>query len=71
VEVALNVSGIFDGLAGLPGARDSGAADDGISVSRLLNGIEYAHTSVVEEASFRMSISGTVPHRRCTSAMRE
>jgi hypothetical protein len=42
-------------LAALPGARDSGADGNGIIASRLLNGIEYARASAVEEPRLRSS----------------
>lgn len=51
----MNASEILDGLAALPGARDSGADGNGIIASRLLNGIEYARASAVEETKLRSS----------------
>ena len=51
----VNASEILDGLAALPGARDSGADGNGIIASRLLNGIEYARASAVEETKLRSS----------------
>lgn len=48
----VNVSELFDGLAGLPGSRDAGAIN-GIAVTRLINGVEYAHTQVVDERQMR------------------
>jgi len=51
----VNASEVLDGLAALPGARDSGADGDGIIASRLLNGIEYARASAVEEPKLRSS----------------
>jgi hypothetical protein len=43
---------LFDGIAGLPGSRDAGATAD-ISASRLVNGIEYARTSIADERRMR------------------
>jgi hypothetical protein len=51
----VNASEVLDGLAALPGARDSGAHGNGIIASRLLNGIEYACASAVEEPKLRAS----------------
>ena len=51
----MNASEVLDGLAALPGARDSGADSNGIMASRLLNGIEYARASAVEEPKLRSS----------------
>jgi len=51
----VNISDVLDGLAGLPGARDSGAVGDGIIASQLLNGIEYARASAAEEPKLRAS----------------
>ena len=51
----MNASEVLDGLAALPGARDSGGDGDGIIASRLLNGIEYARVSAVEEPKLRSS----------------
>ncbi len=51
----VNASEVLDGLAALPGARDSGADGNGITASRLLNGIEYARASAIEEAKLRAS----------------
>ena len=43
---------LFAGLAGLPGSRDAGAAN-GVSTSRLVNGVEYAHMATVDERRMR------------------
>ena len=51
----LNASEVLDGVAALPGARESGADGNGVLVSRLLNGIEYARASAVEEPKLRSS----------------
>jgi hypothetical protein len=51
----VNACEVLDGLAALPGARDSGADGNGIIASRLLNGIEYARASAVEEPKLRSS----------------
>ena len=51
----MNASEVLDGLAALPGARESGADGNGIVASRLLNGIEYARASAVEEPKLRSS----------------
>jgi hypothetical protein len=51
----VNASEVLDGLAALPGARDSGADGNGIIASRLINGIEYARASALEEPKLRSS----------------
>ena len=51
----VNASEVLDGLAALPGARDSGADGNGIIASSLLNGIEYARAAAVEEPKLRSS----------------
>ena len=51
----VNASDVLDGLAALPGARDSGGDGNGMLASRLLNGIEYARASAVEEPKLRSS----------------
>ena len=51
----MNASEVLDGLAALPGARDSGATGNGIIGSRLLNGIEYARAAAIEEPKLRSS----------------
>ncbi len=48
----MNANELFDGLAGLPGSRDAGATN-GISASRLVNGVEYAHAAGVDERRLR------------------
>lgn len=48
----VNATELFAGLAGLPGSRDAGAAN-GVSASRLVNGVEYAHTAAVDERRMR------------------
>jgi Eco57I restriction-modification methylase len=48
----VNATELFAGLAGLPGSRDAGAAN-GVSASRLVNGVEYAHTASVDERKMR------------------
>ena len=53
--VAVNALEVLAGLAELPGALESGATGDGIVASHLLNGIEYASASAVEEPKLRAS----------------
>ncbi len=48
----VNATELFDGLAALPGSRDAGATN-GISASRLVNGVEYAHAGGVDERRMR------------------
>jgi hypothetical protein len=48
----VNATELFDGLAVLPGSRDAGATN-GISASRLVNGVEYAQTAGVDERRMR------------------
>jgi len=48
----VNATELFAGLAALPGSRDAGATS-GISASRLVNGIEYAHAGTVDERRMR------------------
>ena len=48
----VNATELFDGLAALPGSRDAGATN-GISASRLVNGVEYAHAAAVDERRMR------------------
>jgi hypothetical protein len=43
---------LFDGLSGLAGSRDAGATN-GISASRLVNGVEYAHAPTMDERRLR------------------
>jgi hypothetical protein len=43
---------LFNGLAELPGSRDAGATN-GISASRLVNGVEYAHSAAADERRMR------------------
>lgn len=43
---------LFDGLSGLAGSRDAGATN-GISASRLVNGVEYAHAAMMDERRLR------------------
>lgn len=43
---------LFDGLLALADSRDAGAAN-GISASRLVNGVEYAHTTGADERRMR------------------
>jgi hypothetical protein len=49
----VNAYEVLEGLAALPGARDSGAAGDAIVASRLLNGIEYGSAAAVDEPKLR------------------
>ncbi|MEJ7798734.1 MAG: hypothetical protein WKF42_09565 [Solirubrobacteraceae bacterium] len=49
----MNAAELLDGLGALPGARDAGADGNGIVASRLLNGVEYAHASALEESRLR------------------
>ncbi len=48
----VNATELFDGLAALPGSLDAGATN-GISASRLVNGVEYAHAAGVDERRMR------------------
>ena len=48
----VNAKELFAGLAALPGSRDAGAAN-GVSASRLVDGIEYAHATAVDERRMR------------------
>jgi hypothetical protein len=48
----VNAEELFAGLAALPGSRDAGATN-GISVSKLVNGVEYAHAAGVDERRMR------------------
>jgi hypothetical protein len=48
----VNATELFDGLAALPGSRDAGATN-GISASRLVNGVEYAQAAGVDERRMR------------------
>ncbi len=48
----VNATELFDGLATLPGSRDAGATN-GISASRLVNGVEYAHAAAMDERRMR------------------
>ncbi len=48
----VNATELFAGLAALPGSRDAGAAN-GVSASRLVNSIEYAHATAVDERRMR------------------
>jgi len=48
----VNATELFAGLAALPGSRDAGAAN-GVSSSRLVNSIEYAHATAVDERRMR------------------
>jgi hypothetical protein len=43
---------LFDGLSGLTGSRDAGTTN-GISASRLVNGVEYAHAATMDERRLR------------------
>lgn len=43
---------LFDGLSGLAGSRDAGATN-GISASRLVNGVEYAYAATMDERRMR------------------
>lgn len=49
---ALNAAELFDGLSALPATQEAGTGN-GISASRLVNGIEYACTAVLEERGLR------------------
>jgi hypothetical protein len=48
----VNAKELFAGLAALPGSRDAGAANE-VSASRLVNSIEYAHATAVDERRMR------------------
>ena len=63
----VNATELFDGLAALPGSRDAGATN-GISASRLVNGVEYAHAAGVDERGCELRGSGAgeaAPCRCC------
>lgn len=49
----VDASELFDGLRGLSGSRDTGA-ENGISASVLVNGVEYARTGTAEERRLRV-----------------
>jgi len=49
----VNAGELFAGVSSLSGARDAGADGNGIAASRLINGIEYAHATAVEERRLR------------------
>lgn len=48
----MDATELFDGLSGLAGSRDAGATN-GISASRLVNGVEYAHAATMDERRLR------------------
>ncbi|MGH2846251.1 MAG: hypothetical protein ACRDL0_09620 [Thermoleophilaceae bacterium] len=48
----MNADELFDSLAALRGTRDAGVTN-GISASRLVNGVEYAHAGAVDERRMR------------------
>ncbi|MCP9490254.1 MAG: hypothetical protein MSC31_10315 [Solirubrobacteraceae bacterium MAG38_C4-C5] len=49
----MNAAELFAGVSALSGARDAGADGNGIAASRLVNGIEYAHATAVDERKLR------------------
>lgn len=49
---AVNAAELFDRLGGLPGARDAGGGN-GVSATRLVNGIEYARAAAADERKMR------------------
>lgn len=50
---AVNAAELLDGLAALPGTQDAGGDGNGIVASRLVNGVEYARSSAVDEPRLR------------------
>lgn len=48
----VNATELFEGLSALPDSRDAGATN-GISASRLINGVEYAHAAGIDERKMR------------------
>lgn len=50
---AVNAAELLDGLAALPGSQDAGADGNGIVASRLVNGVEYARSTAVDEPRLR------------------
>ncbi|HEY1687496.1 MAG TPA: hypothetical protein VGF95_01390 [Solirubrobacteraceae bacterium] len=48
----MNATELFEGLTALPNSRDAGATN-GISTSRLINGVEYAHAAGIDERKMR------------------
>jgi hypothetical protein len=50
--LVVDATELFDGLSGLAGSRDAGATN-GISASRLVNGVEYAHAATMDERRLR------------------
>ena len=50
---AVNAAELLDGLAALPGSQDAGGDGNGIIASRLVNGVEYARSSAVDESRLR------------------
>jgi hypothetical protein len=51
----VNAADVLESVAALPGARESGAGGSGIVASHLLNGVEYARASAIEEPKLRAS----------------
>lgn len=49
----VNAAELFDGIAAIAGSREAGSNADGIVASRLVNGIEYACTTTLEERRLR------------------
>ncbi len=49
----VNAAELFAGIAAIAGSRDAGSNGDGIVASRLVNGIEYACTTTLEERRLR------------------
>jgi hypothetical protein len=49
----VNSEELFASLNALPGSQDAGSVGNGIIASRLVNGVEYAHASAVDERKLR------------------
>lgn len=50
----MNATELFEGIAAIPGSKDAGSAD-GMPQSRVVNGIEFAQGTAVEERKIRAS----------------
>lgn len=48
----MNATELFDGISAIPGSKDAGSAD-GLPQSRVVNGIEFARGTAVEERKAR------------------
>jgi hypothetical protein len=49
----VNSEELFAGLKALSGSQDAGSDGNGIIASRLVNGVEYAHASAIDERKLR------------------